>query len=138
MRGNFETLPTVVKTITQEQLDSYAQVSGDHNPLHLNQEFAQATQFGGIIAHGMLTMAFISEMMLARFGRCWLETGSLNVRFKGAAFVGEEVEAWGQVRQEENQETHRRVTCGLGVKNRLTDQEIISGTATVLVPNVQV
>ena len=49
-------LTTVVKTITQEQLNQYAQASGDRNPLHLDANFARTTPFGGIIAHGMLTL----------------------------------------------------------------------------------
>ena len=106
-------------------------------PLHLDPEFARATQFGGIIAHGMLTMAFLSEMMVARFGRSWLETGSINVRFKGAAYVGDEVETWGRVTGVEEQGTQCRVTCSLGVRNRATKQEILGGSATVLVPTTK-
>ena len=129
-----EELAPVVRTVTQAQLNAYAEASGDHNPLHLDAEFARTTQFGGIIAHGMLTMAFLSEMMAARFGRSWLETGSINVRFKGAAYVGDEVETWGRVTAVEEQGTHDRLTCNLGVRNRVTGQEIISGSATALTP----
>ena len=74
----------VSRTITQDRLTAYAEASGDDNPLHLDREFAAGTRFGGIIAHGMLTLAFISEMMTAHLGRAWLTGGSLRVRFKGA------------------------------------------------------
>ncbi|HZA23129.1 MAG TPA: MaoC family dehydratase [Dehalococcoidia bacterium] len=124
-------LPSVVKTITQRQLDNYARASGDHNPLHLDAQFAATTQFGGIIAHGMLTLAFISEMMLTAFGKNWLETGSLKVRFRGAAYVGDEVETWGTVDKKDLQGCHQLVVCSVGVRNRNSGQEIISGTATV-------
>ncbi len=129
-------LPALVKTVTQEQLDRYSEASGDRNPLHWDPEFAAATRFGGIIAHGMLTLAFVAEMMAARFGRPWLESGSLKVRFKGAAYVGDEVETWGKLTREEPQESQRRVTCSVGVRNRRTGSEIISGTATVNLPPV--
>jgi 3-hydroxybutyryl-CoA dehydratase len=131
MTGDSNPLPSVVKTISQEQLNSYAQASGDHNPLHLDAEFAATTQFGGIIAHGMLTLAFISEMMAAAFGKKWLESGSLKVRFKGAAYVGDEVETWGSVDKKDSQGQHQLVVCSVGVRNRNNGQEIISGTATV-------
>lgn len=124
-------LPSLVKTITQEQLKQYADASGDHNPLHLDAQFAGTTQFGGIIAHGMLTLAFISEMMLAAFGRCWLESGSLRVRFKGAAYVGDSVETWGQVTKEEQKGPQQRIVCSVGVRNHENQQEIISGTAAL-------
>ncbi len=128
-------LAPVVKTITQGQLDEYSQASGDHNPLHWDTEFAAVTRFGGVIAHGMLTLAFISEMMAASFGRAWLTTGSLKVRFKGAAYVGDEVETWGKIAREEHHGSSRRVTCSVGVRHRQTRSEIISGSATVNLPD---
>jgi 3-hydroxybutyryl-CoA dehydratase len=129
--GDGDTLPVVAKTITQEQLQEYAQASGDYNPLHLDPEFAAATQFGGIIAHGMLTLAFVSELMATRFGRAWLENGSLKAKFQGAAYLGDQVEAWGQVTKEEQGPDGRRVVCSVGVRNCKTGQELIRGTATV-------
>lgn len=126
-----DTLPVVAKTITQKQLQEYAQASGDYNPLHLDPEFAAATQFGGIIAHGMLTLAFVSELMATRFGRAWLENGSLKVKFQGAAYLGDQVEAWGQVTKEEPTSEGRRVVCSVGVRNCKTRQDLIRGTATV-------
>jgi 3-hydroxybutyryl-CoA dehydratase len=124
-------LAPVSRTITQQQLDDYARASGDLNPLHLDPEFAAGTQFGGIIAHGMLTLAFIAEMMLAAFGRPWLESGSLKVRFKGAARVGDRVEAWGRVERRVQEPDCQLIVCSVGVRNQENGQEIISGTATL-------
>ena len=69
----------VSRPITQERLNDYAQASGDSNPLHLDARFAAGTPFGGIIAHGMLTLAFIGEMMTAELGQAWLETGGISL-----------------------------------------------------------
>jgi len=124
-------LPVVAKTINQDQLDAYAQVSGDLNPLHLDAQFAATTQFGGIIAHGMLTLAFISEMMAGEFGKPWLESGSFRVRFKGAAYLGHSVETSGHVEKEESQLDGDHLTCAVGVSNR-SGQALVSGTATFL------
>jgi 3-hydroxybutyryl-CoA dehydratase len=134
MGNSKNTLPSVVKTITQGQLQEYAQASGDFNPLHLDAEFATSTQFGGIIAHGMLILAFISEMMLSAFGLAWLESGALKVRFKGAAYVGDQVETWGRVTKEEQHTLYRLLVCSVGVSRRESGEEIISGTATVKLP----
>ena len=133
MTADLSQLTPVVKTISQGQLDNYAQASGDHNPLHLDAKFAATTQFGGIIAHGMLTLAFISEMMLGAFGKKWLESGSLKVRFKGAAYVGDEVETWGIVDRKDLQARNQLVVCSVGVRSRNSGKEIITGTATVKV-----
>ena len=124
-------LPKLVKTISQAQLNAYAQASGDYNPLHLDPGFAAKTQFGGVIAHGMLTLAFISEMMAEGFGRPWLETGTLNVRFKGAAYLGDQVTTWGRVTKEERLPQERRIGCAVGVRNLATGRDLINGTSTV-------
>jgi 3-hydroxybutyryl-CoA dehydratase len=125
-------LPSVVKTITQRQLVQYAEAVGDRNPLHLDAEFAASTQFGGVIAHGMLTLAFISEMMAAVFGRAWLANGCLQVRFKGAAYVGDQLEAWGLVTREEVLSEGRRFVCSVGVRHCPGGEDIITGTATLI------
>ena len=126
-----KSLPVVARTITQDQLNAYAQVSGDRNPLHLDSQFAAATQFGGIIAHGMLTLAFISEMMATEFQKSWLESGALRVRFKGAAYVGDSVETSGRVEKEETQPGGSHLRCTVGVSGQ-NGQELVSGTATLL------
>ena len=127
-----EILHGAVKTVTQEQILAYAQVSGDRNPLHLDAEFAASTRFGGIIAHGMLTLAFISEMMTAAFDRAWLETGALRVRFKGAAYLGDRVQAMGRVTKKEPHLRGNTLKCAVGVTNQESGRELIVGSANVV------
>lgn len=118
-------LPVISKQINQEQLNAYAKASGDDNPLHLDSEFAARTQFGGIIAHGMLTLAFVSEMMAAAHGRAWLESGTLRVKFKGAAYIGDQLVTRGKLANEQG--TSR--TYSVGVWNSASGQELVAGTA---------
>ncbi|MDE2843453.1 MAG: MaoC family dehydratase [Chloroflexota bacterium] len=124
-------LPELTVDITQERLNAYCAASGDHNPLHWDARFAAETQFGGVIAHGMLTLALVSRMMAAAYGQAWLETGSLRTRFKGAAHLGSRVASRGRVTREEEKDGHRLVTCSVAVINAETDEELVSGTATV-------
>ncbi len=58
-----EAIPTLTKQVTQPQIDAYAEVSGDHNPIHINQEAARAVGLDGTIAHGMLSMAFLGQAL---------------------------------------------------------------------------
>ncbi|MBI4334290.1 MAG: MaoC family dehydratase [Chloroflexi bacterium] len=51
------------KTVTGEDIRKYAEVSGDFNPLHLDEVFARKTVFGDRIAHGMLTLGFVSAAL---------------------------------------------------------------------------
>ena len=75
----------VAKQLSQEQVQQYADASNDHNPIHIDEAFAASTPFGGTIAHGMLVLASISEMMAASLGEDWLTSGKLKVRFKAPA-----------------------------------------------------
>jgi 3-hydroxybutyryl-CoA dehydratase len=83
----------VTRTITQDQIDRYAEASGDHNPVHVDQAFAATTPFGGTIAHGMLVLALIGEMMHAAYGASWRESGRMKVRFKAPTRPGDTVTA---------------------------------------------
>ena len=76
-------LPTVQRLVDQDMVTAYAHASGDHNPIHLDADFAADSQFGAIVAHGMLTLAFVAQMMSEAFGPAWEERGALKVRFKG-------------------------------------------------------
>lgn len=118
------------RVICQEQLVAYAAASGDHNPLHLDPGFAASTQFGGIIAHGMLTLAFVYQMLSDTFGSHWIQTGRLKVRFVGPAHLGDTVTTWGQVIRDEPLDDGRWVESSVGLRNQNGD-ELIAGTAVV-------
>jgi 3-hydroxybutyryl-CoA dehydratase len=86
-------VPAVVRRITQEKIQRYAEASGDFNPIHVDEEYARRSPFGGTIAHGMLVLAYMSGMMADAFGRRWLSGGRLKVRFKAPARPGDVVTA---------------------------------------------
>ena len=90
---NVPEVAPVVKRLDQAMLDAYAKASGDFNPIHIDPAFAATTQFGGTIAHGMLVLAFISEMMTAAFPERWPAAGRLDVRFRAPARPGDTVTA---------------------------------------------
>jgi 3-hydroxybutyryl-CoA dehydratase len=119
-------LPTITKTLTQKKIDRYAKVSGDGNPLHTDPAFAAGTQFGGTIAHGMLVLAYISELMTAAFGGAWPASGRLKVRFRGAARPGDTVTASGRVLRIDD----GRTSCAVECRNQ-NGEVLISGEAEV-------
>jgi len=51
------------RTVTHELICAFAEISGDYNPIHLDEEFAKNTRFGKRIAHGMISGAFISAVL---------------------------------------------------------------------------
>jgi acyl dehydratase len=58
-----EPIQPLVKQVTQAQIDAYADASGDHNPIHLDPAVAQAVGLDGTIAHGMLSMGFLGQLV---------------------------------------------------------------------------
>ena len=131
-------LPVIIRQITPERLQAYAAAAGDHNPLHLDPDFAAATRFGGIIAHGMLTLAFLSEMLTAALGQRWLTAGSLRARFKGAAYIGDTVETWGRAvspKETGNENANENEeNFAAGVRNRATGEDLITAAAAIKTP----
>lgn len=117
-------LAPVVKEITQEKINRYALAGGDSNPLHTDPEFAAGTEFGGTIAHGMLLLAYLSEMMTAAFGRAWLSGGRLKIRFKAPARPGDIVSAVGHVVRVAG----GRTVCEVECRNQ-RDEVLLSGQA---------
>jgi len=73
---------TTTSVITGEMIDTFADITGDHNPIHVDAEFAATTQFGQRIAHGALSASFISAVLgndLPGPGAVFVE---LNLRFR--------------------------------------------------------
>lgn len=122
----------LTKHVTQEQIDAYAEISGDHNPIHVNPEAARAVGLDGTIAHGMLSMAFVAQLLTD-----WLATrpkaggwvARLRVRFQGMTQPGD------------------TLTCRGALGTRTDDQQVVevwidnqrgerltTGDADVIVP----
>jgi 3-hydroxybutyryl-CoA dehydratase len=81
------------KTLTEADILMFAAASGDNNPVHLNQEYAEQTPFKTRIAHGMLTASLISTILGTKLpgeGTIYL---SQSARFKAPVKIGETVTA---------------------------------------------
>ena len=93
-----ESIAEITHRVTQAQLAKYADASGDHNPLHLDDNFAATTPYGRTIAHGMLVLAFVSEAMTKTFGRTWMCEGKMKARFRAPVFPGDTVTTSGTLK----------------------------------------
>ena len=62
---------TYEKQITHDDVQAFADISGDHNPIHLDDEFAKDSIFGERVAHGMLTASHISAALVRLAGPGW-------------------------------------------------------------------
>lgn len=84
---------TLSKTITDADVRAFAELTGDHNPVHLDDEYAAGTRFGRRVAHGMLAASLISAALaneLPGRGTVYL---SQQLRFTAPVFPGDTVTA---------------------------------------------
>jgi 3-hydroxybutyryl-CoA dehydratase len=118
------------KTVTDADVVLFAGVSGDVNPVHLNQEFADRTMFRGRIAHGMLTASFISTVLGTKLPGPGCIYVSQNLKFKAPVRVGDTVNARVTVTSVdlERGRVVVQTTCTVG------GTIVIDGEAMLLVP----
>ena len=115
--------------ITEEMINTFADITGDHNPVHVDAEFAKTTQFGQRIAHGALSASFISAVLgndLPGPGALFVE---LNLRFRTPAFIGDEVIAVAEVAEINERSGKVKMRCYCEVNGK----KICRGDAGVFV-----
>jgi 3-hydroxybutyryl-CoA dehydratase len=118
-------------TVTEQDVVDFARVSGDNNPLHMDEAYAKTTLFGGRIAHGALTASYISAIMgndLPGPGAVFME---LNLKFVRPVRIGDTVNSSAEV--VEMIERGYRVT--LSVKGEVGGKTVLRGEAKVMVPS---
>ena len=121
----------VEKTITDTDILGFAEISTDNNPVHLDEEYAQQTIFGGRIAHGMLTASLISAVIgeqLPGHGTIYM---SQNLKFLKPVRPGDLVRAEVSVREIDY--AKRRV--GLDCVCLVGNTAVLKGDALVLAPS---
>jgi len=119
------------KTIGDAEIRAFAEISTDHNPVHLDDAYAQDTIFEGRIAHGMLTAALISAVIgeqLPGHGSVYL---GQTLKFRAPVRPGDRVEATVSVTDIDH--SRRRVT--LACRCRVGDRTVLEGEALVLAPS---
>ena len=121
---------TTPQTVDENQTYRYAEASGDHNPIHVDPEFARnAAGLPGIILHGMATMAFASRAVLdAVAGGDPARLRRIKVRFSKPVFPGETLTTRGWVESREGSVT----TYGFETLNGRGSQVLRNGIAEVL------
>jgi len=118
------------KTIVESDLTDFARLSLDTNPVHLDEDYARTTRFGGRIAHGMLAASLVSAVLGTRLpgpGTVYL---SQSLAFKGPVRIGDTITATATVKAV--REGKPIVTLETVVSNQHGDV-VLTGEAVVLV-----
>ena len=118
------------KTVTDADIVLFAGITGDTNPVHLDEEFAKPTMFKGRIAHGMLTAAYISTVFGTKLPGPGCIYLSQNLKFKAPVRIGDTVRARvtvSAIDRDKGRVTFA-TTCHVG------EQIVVDGEAQLMVP----
>lgn len=120
---------SITHTITEDDIETFGDLSGDYNPLHFNEEWAKTTMFKGRIAHGILTAAYISAvigMKLPGPGTIYL---SQSMRFRRPVRIGDTITATVDVKEKDDEK--ERITLGTTVTNQ-DGETVLQGEALIM------
>lgn len=122
------------KAVTEQDINQFAQISGDNNPAHMDEEYAAASPFGERVAHGLLTAGFIGTvlgMQLPGPGSIYL---SQTLNFLAPVKIGDTVTATAEVMEigPKRKTATLRTIC----RNQ-NGISVVEGVATVRLPRVQ-
>ncbi len=129
-RETGDELSGFTRVVTQDRVTAYAHASGDHNPIHLDEGFASTTRFGRRIAHGMLSLAFVWEMISINYPSTWNRGGTVKTRFTSPVVPGEEVSVSGSVKRIRVVNGREMVECEVSV-TRPEGEKALTGSATI-------
>lgn len=126
--------PLVKPPIEQEQLKRYAAASGDYNPIHLDPDAARRVGLDDVIAHGMLSMAFLGQFVnqqIADDPRA--RVGKLKVRYINMVRLGDTLTCQGKIAARTHDKSEEAITIECWVQNQRGEQ-VTAGEAVVYVP----
>ena len=121
---------TTSRDVTDELIRKFADVSGDYNPIHLDEEFAKNTRFGKRIAHGMLSGAFISAVLGYELKERKIVYLSQTLKFTAPVFIGDTVAATATVI---NIREDRPIVTLETVCTNQNGETLVTGEAAVMV-----
>ena len=116
--------------ITDQDIRAFADVSGDHNPVHLDEEFAQTTPFKGRIAHGMLSGAFISALIASELPGPGAIYISQSLSFKRPVRIGDNLVTTIAVTGLDEDKARASLTTICTVNGKT----VVSGEALIMAP----
>ena len=119
------------KTVSENDIASFAEVSGDYNPVHMDEDYAAGTFFKSRIAHGMLTASFISTVLGTRLPGPGCIYLSQNLRFLAPVRIGDTVKALARVASLDMAKRRAQFACHCEVNGKI----VVEGEAMVFVPS---
>ena len=122
------------KTVTETDVVLFAGISGDFNPIHINEEFAKTQMFGKRVVHGAFSSALISAVLGTKLFGPGILYGSQTVTFKKPVFIGDTLTAVAIVKEKytKKEGTLKFIKVDTKVYNQ-NDEVVTDGEAVVLI-----
>ena len=125
----------LLRTVTQADIEAFAAVSGDINPAHLNPEYADATMFHGVIAHGMLGAALISALFGTKFpGPGTIYLGQ-ELKFTKPVRIGDTLTVSATVSEKDDEKKRVKMSC---LVTNQKGETVLKGDANLMPPTQKV
>ncbi len=121
--------PLVLPPISRHQLALYCGGSGDHNPIHVDIDFAKKFGFKDVFAHGMLSMAFLGRLVTSYVPQA--QVRKLGTRFTSITWVGDVITVSGKVTGKREEAGQKLVDLEVKCTNQ-NGQDTLQGEATVV------
>jgi acyl dehydratase len=118
----------VIEPITRSTLALYAGASGDHNPIHIDLDFAKEAGMKDVFAHGMLIMAYLGKAVTNIVPQSNLK--NFSVRFSSITNIGDILTCSGEVKKIEKNNSKKTIVLDLIVSDKFGDIKI-SGVASI-------
>jgi 3-hydroxybutyryl-CoA dehydratase len=125
------TLPALVKEISQRQIDAYSGVRP--RSIHTDEAWARRKGFRAPLAQGMMSTAYVSEMMTRVLGTGFVKGGAMSLAFIKPVYVGDRLTVHGVVREKRPEQGATRVVVDVWCENQDGDKTAV-GTASGLLP----
>lgn len=116
--------------MTRQQLAIYCGASGDHNPVHVDIDFARASGLDDVIAHGMLVMAYTGRVLTDWVPQSCIRT--FDTRFMAMTHIGDAISARGQVTEKLLLEGERRVRVAVEARDQRGEVKTTGSALVVL------
>ena len=124
-----ETLPVLVKEVSQRRIDAYSGVRP--RSIHTDEAWARAKGFRTTLAQGMMSTAYVSQMMIRLLGAGFVRGGTLSMAFLAPVHAGDRLTVHGVVREKRPEGAGTRVVVEVWCENQL-GEKTAAGTATGL------